>query len=237
MSVAVHFCTFGSTPNYRKALDTLSREATASGYFASVTVYTQENLPATAREREFMATHPRGYGFWIWKSILLADMLKKIPAGDIVLYADAGCGISTTTAARENMTRWITDCLTHPTHRLAFQMPHLEEVWTKADVFDLLDACSDEFTKTGQCMGTIHMYQNTPENREFVRIYAEAVAADNYHYVSDATCRRPNPACFRDHRHDQSISSLLFKKHGAAFREDHWKDPAFPVMALRRRQG
>jgi hypothetical protein len=184
-----------------------------------------------------MAANPRGYGYWIWKSILLEDMLKKIPEGDIVLYADAGCGISTTTAARENMVRWISDCQTHPTHRIAFQMPHLEEVWTKADVFDLLDAHGDEFTKTGQCIGGIQMYQNTPENRVFIRRYAETVAADNYHYVSNAPCRRPNPACFRDNRHDQSISSILFKKYGAAFREDHWKNPDFPIMALRRRHG
>jgi hypothetical protein len=235
--VSVHFCTFGSTPHYQRALNTLSREATSSGYFASVTVYTQDSLPAKSHELAFMAANPRGYGYWIWKSILLEDMLKKIPEGDIVLYADAGCGISTTPAARENMARWISDCQTHPTHRIAFQMPHLEEVWTKADVFDLLDARGDEFTKTGQCMGTIHMYQNTSENRVFIRRYAEAVAADNYHYVSDSPCRHPNPECFRDNRHDQSISSILFKKYGAAFREDHWKNPDFPIMALRRRRG
>ena len=85
MEPDVHFCTFGSLPNYARALRTLCREAGESGYFASVTAYTQHNLPASRKELDFMSRNPKGYGFWIWKSILLEDMLEKIPAGDIVL--------------------------------------------------------------------------------------------------------------------------------------------------------
>ena len=237
VATPVHFCTFGSVPDYSRALQTLAAEARDSGYFASITVYTQETLPAKSRERRFMEANRRGYGYWIWKSILLEDMLEKIPEGDIVLYADAGCGISTTPAARANMAAWVSDCLTHPTHRLSFQMGHLAEVWTKADVFTALNATADEFTKTGQHIGGIQMYQNTPENRRFLQTYKAALAADNYHYVTDAPSRVPNPACYRDHRHDQSILSLLFKIHGSANRVDHWQDPDYPVMALRRRRG
>lgn len=233
----VHFCTFGSVPEYVRALQTLTAEAHASGYFATISAYTQENLPTKSRERRFMESHRRGYGYWIWKGILLEDMLSKIPEGDIVLYADAGCGISTTPAARANMASWVSDCLTHPTHRLSFQMPHVAEVWTKADVFASLSATGDEYTKTGQHMATIQMYQNTPENRHFIQLYRAAMAADNYSYVSDEPSRVANPACFKDHRHDQAILSILFKLHGSANREDHWRNPDFPIMALRRRGG
>jgi hypothetical protein len=234
---AVHFCSFGSVPDYARALQILEAEARASGYFATVSIYTQENLPAKSRERRFMEVNRRGYGYWIWKGILLEDMMEKVPEGDIVLYADAGCGISTTPTARANMAAWISDCQTHPTHRLSFQMPHVAEVWTKADVFTALGTTADEYTKTGQHMATIQMYQNTPENRRFIQLYKAAMAAENYHYVSDEPSRTSNPPCFKDHRHDQAILSLLFKLHGAANREDHWRNPDFPVMALRRRRG
>lgn len=236
-SPAVHFCTFGSLPEYGRALRTLSDEARASGYFASITAYTQETLPAKSAATRFMKANRRGYGFWIWKSLLLEDMLSKIPEGDIVLYADAGCGISTTPAARANMAAWISDCVSHPTHRISFQMPHIAEVWTKADVFSMMGATTDEYTKTGQHIGGIQMYLNTPENRAFIQLYKSALETDKYHYVSDEPSRIPNPPCFKGHRHDQAILSILFKRHGSANREDHWKDPAFPIIALRRRSG
>lgn len=232
--MSVHFCTFGSLPEFARALRRLEAEARASGYFATVSVYTQKTLPANDQELRFMHANPRGYGYWIWKGILLEDMMQKIPEGDIVLYADAGCGISTTPAARATMAAWVSDCLTHPTHRLSFQMPHVAEAWTKADVFAALGATGAEYTKTGQHMATIQMYRNTPENRRFIQLYRSAMAADTYHYVSDEPSRVPNPTCFKDHRHDQAILSILFKLHGTANRADHWQNPDFPVMALRR---
>lgn len=234
---AVHFCTFGSIPEYGASILLLAREAKESGYFATVTAYTQQNIPATPAEKEFMFRHRRGYGYWIWKAIIIEDMMKKFPDGDIILYADAGCGISTTPAARTNMEAWISDCVSHPTHRISFQMPHIAEIWTKADVFHMLDASADEYTKTGQHIGGIQMYQNTEENRNFIQLLKTFMWQDNWHYVSDEPSRVANPPCFRDHRHDQSILSILFKKYGSSNREDHWKDPAFPVIALRRRYG
>lgn len=237
MDPRVHFCTFGSLPTYERALHTLCKEAKESGYFASVTAYTQNNLPANRNELDFMSRNPKGYGFWIWKSILLEDMLSQSPEGDIVLYADAGCGISVTDKARSNMKAWISDCVSHPTHRISFQMTHIEETWTKGDVFVLLGAEGDEFRKTGQHIGTIHMYQNTQDNRAFVRMYKDFVAAETYHHVSDAKSRVRCSRTFKAHRHDQSISSILFKKYGSASRPDHWCDPDFPVVALRQRGG
>jgi len=164
-------------------------------------------------------------------------MLSQSPEGDIVLYADAGCGISVTDKARSNMKAWISDCVSHPTHRISFQMTHIEETWTKVDVFVLLGAEGDEFRKTGQHIGTIHMYQNTQDNRAFVRMYKDFVAAETYHHVSDAKSRVRCSRTFKAHRHDQSISSILFKKYGSASRPDHWCDPDFPVVALRQRGG
>ena len=35
----------------------------------------------------------------------------------------------------------------------------------------------------------------------------------NYHMIDDSPSKKPNLSCFREHRHDQSIFSLLTKKH------------------------
>lgn len=232
----VHFCTFGTLPNYTPSIVALCGEASASGYFDTVKSYNQNTIPATEKEKAFMRSNPRGYGFWIWKANVILDMMEHVPLGDIIMYADAGCGISTTPAARAKFTEWVSDVETHPTHRISFQMPHIAETWTKADIFTLLECDAPEYRQTGQHIATIQIYKNTPENQEFVRKYRDYMAADDYHYVSDEPSRVPNAASFRDNRHDQAILSLMFKKWGASNREDHWMDPGFPIMALRRRR-
>lgn len=231
----IHFCTFGNLPTYTRSVITICNEASESGYFNTVTSYNQNTIPSTEREREFMQTNRRGYGYWIWKANVILDMMMKVPEGDIIVYADAGCGISRTPEARVKFTEWISDVVEHPTHRISFQMPHKEETWTKGDIFDLLECNTPEYRETGQHLATIQIYMNNPDNRAFVRKYKEYMAANNYHYVSDAPSRVPNAPSFRDNHHDQSILSLMFKKWGSAKRDDHWNDPKYPIIAIRRR--
>ena len=71
-------------------------------------------------------------------SEMLLKMLLGTSVGDVVVYADAGCGIVSTGKAREVFREWIQEVCSHPTHRLAFQMSFKEENYTKADVFEAM---------------------------------------------------------------------------------------------------
>jgi hypothetical protein len=230
----IHFITFGNTSKYAHAMQILCDEARASGYFDTVQSFNENDIPP--EHTAFVTSNHRGFGYWIWKPIIMLKTMGKYAANtdDIIIYADAGCGISTTPAARENFAKWIHDVRTHPTHRVALQMGHIEETWTKGELFEFIGCNDDKYRKTGQYVGGIQLYMNTPENREFVKKYLEFVCADNYHYVSDQPSRIPNAPSFTEHRHDQSVISLLFKKYGTVTYPDHWLDPAFPIMALRR---
>ena len=231
----IRLCTFGTTPQYSGPLKLLEREANESGYFDEVAVYTQDNLPASPSQKQFMETHPRGYGFWIWKTLVLRDMMKKAAPDDVIFYADAGCGISTTPAARARFAEWIHDMRTHPSHRLSFQMVHIEETWTKADLFEFMGCDEPCYRKSGQQIAGIQAYLNTPGNHDFLREHLRIASADGFHYLNDEPSRTPNAPTFRDHRHDQSILSLLFKSAGSVSYPDHWEDSGFPVVSLRRR--
>ena len=63
MAPLVHFATFGTPPKYAAALARIEKQARDSGYFASVTAYTQDTLPGIADYAEFIAKNPRGYGY------------------------------------------------------------------------------------------------------------------------------------------------------------------------------
>jgi len=231
----IRLCTFGTTPRYAGSLKLLEREANESRYFDDVAVYTQDNLPASPPQKHFMQTRSRGYGYWIWKTLVLRDIMEKAAPDDVIIYADAGCGISTTPAARARFAEWIHDVRTHPSHRLSFQMVHMEETWTKGDLFEFMGCNEARYRKTGQHLAGIQAYLNTPENSNLLREHLRIASADDFHYLADEPSRLPNAPTFRDHRHDQSILSLLFKRDGSACRPDHWEDPEFPVVALRRR--
>ena len=113
-------------------------------------------------------------------------------------------------------------------------MPHIEETWTKADLFTIMDCNTDEYKKTGQNIGGIQIYQVTKENIAFLKEVLHYMCIDNYHLITDAPSNIPNASSFIDHRHDQSVFSLMFKKRGSHVYTDHWNDYKFPIVAIRR---
>jgi hypothetical protein len=229
----IHFCTFGNEPLFSRSVKELCDEAQASGYFDTVTAYNQSIIPE--KYSQFVQTNARGYGYWIWKPIVLLERMKNSNEGDIIIYADAGCGISTTDRARLQFKDWIHSIKTHPTHRISFQMRHIEETWTKADVFACMGCTTEQYTKTGQHIACIQLYQNTPENKQFLEEQMKYMCMDNYRYLTDVPSTIPNSNTFIEHRHDQSIVSLLLKKYGSCIYEDHWQDYSHPIVTIRRK--
>ncbi len=231
----IHFCTFGNEPRYTNTLKKILAEAEGSGYFDTIRKFNQDDLNLDGKLRAFM-TRSRGFGFWLWKPMVIAKMLLGTSVGDVVVYADAGCGIVSTVKAREVFLEWIQEVCSHPTHRLAFQMSFKEEDYTKGDVFEAMGCNEAKYKLTGQHIAGIQVLMNTPENKELVASWLKLCSAEGFHLVSDQPSRIENPPGFKEHRHDQSIFSLLVKKYGAAVHPDHWKAPDFPIIALRRRE-
>jgi hypothetical protein len=229
----IHFCTFGNTELYTRSLEILREEAEKSGYFNTVNVYTEVDIPE--EYHSFIKENKRGYGYWIYKPLLLLDMFYKTKAGDVIVYADAGCGISTTKEARENWNSWIHDVTTHDSHIVSFQTPHTEEKYTKAELFHLMECNEDKYKKTGIFQASVQIYMNTSENISLIQEQLRIMKYDKYHYLSDAPSYIKNPDTFLDHRHDQSILSLLYKKINTCSREDHYNNYHYPIVTIRRK--
>jgi len=108
----IHFCTFGNDASFSNSKRILIAEARASGYFDTFHVYNDSFIPP--EHRTFVSANPRGYGYMIWKPMVILDVMRKTQKGDIVIFADAGCGISTTSEARAKYKEWIQNVKTHP---------------------------------------------------------------------------------------------------------------------------
>jgi hypothetical protein len=230
----IHFCTFGNTGLYSKSIELLKNEALSSNYFNSVTVYNEFDIPT--EYKNFVQENKRGYGYWIWKPIILLDMFSKKKPNDIIIYADAGCAISTTESAKKYLIEWINILKEHETKRIGFLMSqHIEETWTKMDLFNFMDCNDDKYKLTPHYSASIQIYMNTEDNIKFITEQLRIMSYDNFHYITDAQSYIPNSEKFKDYRHDQSILSLLYKKYGCAIIEDHWADYSRPIVTIRRK--
>jgi hypothetical protein len=79
------------------------------------------------------------------------------------------------------------------------------------DLILKLDMLNDKYLNTHQRLAASNMFLICDKTRDFVNKWYE-IACD-YHNIDDSPSINKNLHCFREHRHDQSIFSLLTKKY------------------------
>lgn len=186
-----------------------------SGFFDSVSVYDFDSLPETFRTAhgEYMKSNRRGFGFWIWKPIVILEALLGAENCDCVVYLDAGFTINPN--GLERFQEYLDIARESRYKMLSFQNTHTEAHWTKQDCAQRLGVeSSSRHMKTSQLGSGFLILQNTKSNLDLLREWSSVATERNYHYSNDAPSDLVNHSKFQEHRHDQSISSLLRKLRG-----------------------
>ena len=132
--------------------------------------------------------------------------MSKLDDGDILLYLDGGCEIDHKKKDKIKlyMEKTKTNLLIGTT------TPHLEKCWCKKDLINLIQPEDNSLNTYQRQAGAIMILVN-PITRKFVNEWESYTY--NYHNLNDAPSKDKNDECFREHRHDQSIFSLLVKKY------------------------
>jgi hypothetical protein len=229
---------FGDSVNYGRAVKRIQHQAAHSGYFDCVLVKTQADFDAAFQQQhgKFVAQNRRGFGYWLWKPYFIQQVLAQMPEGDILVYLDAGCTIKSDTAyARQRFQHYISLLQQSNHSSFGFQLGQPEKQWTKMDLVQrIFGTTNTPCRETGQLVGGIALIKATAESRQLVNEWYEIAQADNYHYLNDSPSRLPNDVVFVEHRHDQSIFSLLRKKYGVELIQDEtYKRPNNPLQATR----
>lgn len=231
------FLTFGDAA-YEPALQRIEAEARASGFFDRIAIRRPQDLGKDFWRNygSFVASNRRGYGCWLWKPWLIRRELAACEADEVLVYADAGCTINKGGLSRlEAYCRLLQES---PAGVLGFTMQHPEKAFTKGDAFGALDAWS--LKDTPQVMATIILWRRCAES---MAIAEEWLAlAETLTLISDAPSAAPNDPAFVEHRHDQSLFSLLAKLRGATLIPDETATgggdaSAAPFSSARRRGG
>jgi hypothetical protein len=214
--------------------------ATQSGFFDKIIIYTEKDFDDKFLEKykKFMLDNT-GYGFWIWKSYFVRKTFQIMDDGDIMVYADAGCSIINNDISSKKFKILINLVNYHPSGSLGFQMDIPEELYTKSAIFKELDADSDDYRKSGQLVGGIFFLRKCVKSIDLVDKYYNICQKINL--IDNQFDRNNEIPTFKAPRNDQSIFSILRKKHKTLIIPDSTWFPNFntpeafcnPILATR----
>jgi hypothetical protein len=200
MKYFINFASNGFYNSQKNALDVASKLGfiTQSYNFDSI-------------DNEFKNIHSdilkqsRGAGYWLWKPYIILDMLNKINDGDYLIYMDSGCKLL------ESPDSYLD--LIDSKGILAFSMVQKTSKWTKGDCFFEINDAEDtyKYADVNQVQGTYIFFKKCAYAVDFVNKWLEYCTMENI--LTDSPNKKlENLSDFIEHRHDQSIFSLLAYK-------------------------
>jgi hypothetical protein len=209
------FVSFGGpTDNYHRRVDIICQEMSAAFPNFQIFKYTDQDLKNDpefwSKHEKFMKTNPRGYGHWLWKPWIIYKTLQSLQDGDILIYADSGCTINP--HGRNKLDEYIKAVEENEFGLFAFSLiddMHSEHKWTKTATLTTLSATPEDIYSC-QIMATTMIMKKTSHTTAFVKEWYELCS--NYILIDDTLTKHEHPE-FKDHRHDQSVFSLLIKKY------------------------
>ncbi len=159
---------------------------------------------------DFVNHNPRGYGYWIWKPYIVFNYMKRLSPGDILVYCDIGCELSSAGAKRFSEYKRILDNQDFLTFSTLCRQP--EFYWCKKELLDYFKL-SDCLIKEEQIAATFFMLKVSDYSISLINKWLDLAKSENFIYINDR-CSIDQLPEFIEHRHDQAIFSMLMKKHG-----------------------
>ncbi|UDL91097.1 hypothetical protein LGH82_07440 [Mesorhizobium sp. PAMC28654] len=215
-----------ATANLSQATKLLLKSAGRFGLDSRI--YTPEHpvLADLRQKHPSIMAEPRGAGYWLWKPSIILDVLNSVPDGTAVLYTDVAITFVADPAPLMLLTK------EHPVCLFKMSGPMLQGTWTKRDCFVEMSADTDEFWSMPQLWAGMQLYRAGPEARRFVSLLAEAMASETRLTDKPNVHGLPNLPDFVEHRHDQSVLTILARQQGAAIFRDPsqcWDSPSAPA--------
>lgn len=232
-----------------RAGERLSRQASNLGLFSKCLLVNSEQLssyePFKVIRDSLVTLDTPPLHFRAHKAWVLEAALSEIFGGfDVVFYADAGCEILDNVISKVRFKKIL--MRSNLEGDLAEQTGYIEKYWTKRRLLFYLDPAGI-YSDSGQIQATWMCLKNNAENRAWVSEWTK---------ISD-----PNLGLWQnpsedeieeqllglvEHRRDQSIMSILWKKRGLPTKTPYFEHGALmgsirgatvPIQTIRNRSG
>lgn len=178
-----------------------------------VYVYAPDNIDNSFYEKnKTILNNTRGAGYWLWKPYVISKTLDILNDDDICFYLDAGV------IATGNINVLFDIC--NDSEILLFENRcgnssgdiWKNNMWTKQDCFNLMNCKSNDYILGNQVEASFQLYKKNSKSVSFVNEYLNF--CQNEYILTDLpSITGPELPEFREHRHDQSILSLLAIKY------------------------
>lgn len=219
------FLTFADS-RMSRTLARIKAQAEKMGVYDRVICATEFDLERDFRSqfREHLKPSVRGYGYWCWKPQIIKQALCRVSDGDLLQYTDAGCHLNP--KGRSRLVDYFSIVSSCEKGVLAFQAKEpegelfnheiswpdlVEKKWIKGDLLDYFNVRNRLDIIDTQTVGAgIVFVRNCAESRALVESWLQVIK-DDFHYIDDTPSFSPNLDGFVEHRHDQSIFSVLCK--------------------------
>lgn len=196
---------------YYKSLDLLEKTSLEIGKVDQFIRYTQEWLKTEKfwEKNLYILSNPRGAGYWIWKPFIILKTFEQLNEGDCVLYSDAGINVIDSLEPLFKLAKNLPN-----NGKVLFRIPgnHLNKVWTKRDCFILMNADESKYWNVPMTNGAISLWVKNDNNVNFLNEWLRYLR-DPRISTDDNNIFGVNHFEFKDHRHDQSVLSILSVKY------------------------
>jgi len=205
-----------SDERYAKSLENLGKTSLKIGKSDEFIPYKEEWLKTTDfwKKNAFILGRPRGAGYWIWKPYIILEAFEKLEDGDVVLYSDAGLSvIGDLSPLFEVASSKING------GKIMFRLPwvgakHVAKIWTKRDTFILMKCDYPGYWQAPMSNGAVSLWRKSLENIEFLKEWQRYLRDPRIVTDDPNMAGQANFIEFKDHRHDQSVLSLMTVKYG-----------------------
>ena len=175
----------------------------------------------------FIENNKRGYGYWLWKPYIIMKTLNTMKNGEILLYLDGGCEVF-----KGDMNSLIEKCRKNDI--LYTLTGTLEKEYTKTDLLIEMGLNNDTIKDSPQYQASAIFLKKNEKIMRFVKEWY--LLCCNYHLIDDSNSIQDNDSIFIEHRHDQSVFSLLVKKYNYDKEENMLRNSS-PINISRKRNG
>lgn len=193
--------------NYSKAQKINTNSAIKKGCFKKVISYSPEDLDRSFYlENKDILDEKKGNGYWLWKPYFIKKTLEDIEDGDCFFYCDSGSYFV-------NSIGEIIESVEKDQDIILFELQQIEKKWTKRDCFVLMECDDLRYSDTKQRMATFSLWRKSDFTMRFIDSWLTLAKDKRLITDEENSCGFSNYSDFINHRHDQSIFSLLTKKY------------------------
>lgn len=201
-----HLITFADK-NFKQASFRLKIEASKLNYFKNIAVYDPTDLTMELKKTGLLQ-YKRGYGLWSWKPEIILNEMTLIEENDYIIYLDAGCFVY-----KHKEWDLLFSLLRH-NDMVCFNIDNKIKNWVKKDVLYYFNVCGKrDILNSYLVAGGVLFFKKNKRTLAFLKEWRK-IMYDNSNLLLDVPTKEISKENieFIEHRHDQSILTLLLLK-------------------------